>query len=350
MVRLVLAFLISTGFGSAALGQAMAVPVLDVHAVPYLDDAGRSAYQRWLDANLPRAFAVAPDGSFGAQTGTPYEPLETVRRAAIEKCAVKGAKGCALYAENLNVVRPSQEARTAPPPGPLISGWSYAFVPDENYIWRGPSQARGVLIWGHSYGGPEQDKRGIQPQAHNRPLNNAGYDVVRFDRQAMSDGRDAAAGWLRDGLRQLRRLGYRSVVVGGESRGAWNSLQVLDTPGLADAVIAVSAAAHGYGGSTNLMAQTDELRSILSGVAPGRTRVAFIQFANDLYISDPDRRAALMQNVAPRLEALLLIDRPDGLSGHDASGTDAFAERYGDCLKHFIMDVQPPRSCSGKPR
>ena len=331
-------------------GAAAAASVLETQAVPYLNEAGRAAYTRWLNTNLPRAFAVSPNGTFSAHTGKPYEALETVRSAADEECSTKSATKCMLYAENLDVVWPGKESRSAPPPGPLLKTWSYSFVPDENFIWHGPAAAKGVLVWGHGYGGPERDNRGIQPQSHNRPLNNAGYDVVRFDRHAMSDGRDAAADWLRDGLRQIRRFGYRAVVVGGESRGAWNSLQVLDTPGLADAVIAVSAAAHGYGGSTGLMAQTDELRSILSDVAPSRTRVAFVQFANDLYIINPDRRVALMQNIAPRLEALLLIDRPDGLAGHDAGGTDAFAERYGDCLKHFIMDVQPPRSCSGKPQ
>ena len=127
-------------------------------------------------------------------------------------------------------------------------------------------------------------------------MNNAGYDVVRFDREPMADARDRAAGWLRDGLQEMRRLGYRSVIAGGQSRGAWNSLQVLDTPGLADGVIAVSPAAHGAGESTNLMAQYDDLRALLAGAAPSRTRVAFVQFSGDPF----HRRRRPPGRAAPR--------------------------------------------------
>ena len=236
-------------------------------------------------------------------------------------------------------------SRATPPPGPLLKTWNYAIVPDERFIWHGAPAARGIVVWAHGYGGPEVDNRGAQPQSFLRPLNNAGYDVVRFDREPMSDTRDRAAGWLRDGLRELRRLGYRSVIAGGLSRGAWNSLQVLDTPGLADVVIAVSPAAHGAGDSTNLTAQYDELRAILAGAPASRTRVAFVQFSDDPFIGDADRRAGLLRRAAPRFGATLLIDRPEGLSGHSAGVTALFGQRYGECLMHFALDVPAPQSC-----
>jgi len=327
---------------------AVAASVLETRAVPYLDDPGRASYERWLRANLPRAVAIAPGGKIGWFGGGPRDTIETVREKALQQCVAKGAPGCALYAENLDVVWPGQQFPPTPPPGPLLNTWNYAFVPDARFIWHGPASARGVLVWGHGYGGTESESRGIQPQAHVRPLNNAGYDVVRFDREAMSDSRDRAAGWLRDGLQEMRRLGYRSIIVGGQSRGGWNSLQVLDTPGLADVVIAVSPAAHGSGGSTNLSAQADDLRAVMGAVAPSRTRVAFVQFNGDFFIGDADRRAELLRSVAPRLGALLLIDRPDGLNGHGAGNSFDFGQRFGDCLMHFALDPLPPRSCPGK--
>lgn len=81
------------------------------------------------------------------------------------------------------------------------------------------------------------DARGLQPQPHVRAFNNAGFDVVRFDRDPNADARDRAAGWLEEALLDLRRRGYRRVIVGGQSRGGWNSLQMLAHAGLADAVV-----------------------------------------------------------------------------------------------------------------
>lgn len=341
---------LACGFAFAAFPVLAApTPVLDTRAVPYLDDAGRASYEAWLRTNLPRAFAVAPGGKTGWASGGGRETVGAIREKALQQCAAKGAPGCALYAENLDVVWLGQESRAASPPGPLVNTWNYALVPDARFIWHGPAAARGVVVWAHGYGGPEMDNRGIQPQSLIRPLNNMGYDVVRFDREPMADARDRAAGWLHDGLQEMRRLGYRSVVAAGQSRGAWNSLQVLDTPGLADVVIAVSPAAHGTGGSTNLTAQYDDLRTVLAGVANTRTRVAFVQFSGDTFIGDADRRAGLLQGAAPRLGALLTIDQPEGFIGHSAGATAAFGQRYGECLMHFTLDPSPPRSCPGQP-
>ncbi len=66
---------------------------------------------------------------------------------------------------------------------------------------------------------------------------------------------------------------------------------MLDTAGLADVVIAASPAAHGSGASTNLSAQDDDLRQLVADAAPSRTRVAFVQFTADPFMSDADTRA-----------------------------------------------------------
>ena len=338
-------------FAIAAISAqaAFAAQLLDSRAVPYLNDAGRASYEAWLRTNLPRAVAIAPGGQIGVASDASANGLDGVRSNALRECATKGGKGCALYAENLDVVWPGQQSHAGVPPGPLIKTWNFAFVPDERFIWHGPAAARGLLVWGHSYGGPEKDNRGVQPQAHNRPLNNVGYDVVRFDREPMADTKDRAAGWLRDGLRKMRQLGYRSIIVGGESRGAWNSLQIMDTPNLADVIIAVSPAAHGAGESTSSSAQVYELRGMMASAPSSQTRVAFIQFAGDPYMSNPDGRAAAMRDGSSKFGAFLLIDRPSGFAGHSASGTPEFGLRYGECLMHFALDPAPPASCSGTP-
>ena len=361
-------------------GPARAQPVLDAAAVPGLDAAGRASYGKFLAANLPRAFASDGHGAHG-WSGDAASP-EAARAQALAACAAMavsasapgpqsprapsgplpgaasgpapttaaGGAGCTLYAEGLSVVWGGRRVEPPPPPGPFVSTWNYSLVPDDRYLWRGPSAAAGVYVWAHGSGtraGPAElgDARGLQPHAHVRAFNNAGWDIVRFDRDPNADARDRAAGWLEDGLADLRRRGYRRVVAGGESRGAWNALQMLLRPGLADAVIAVSPAAHGSGGSPNLTAQYDDLRRMLSDIPPAPARLAFVQFQDDTSAGDLARRAALVAQLRPRLGGLLVLDRPDGLRGHGAGASDEFAERYGGCLLRFVTGSVPPAAC-----
>jgi hypothetical protein len=206
-----------------------------------------------------------------------------------------------------------------------------------------------VYVWAHGKGASgTDDLRGLPPPPHVRWLNDAGYDIVRFDRSPTVDERTRAAGWLRDGLARLRRSGYARVIVGGQSRGAWNSLQVLDTPGLADAVVAVSPAAHGSGASLGLLSQTDDFRQLLEDASPQGARVVFVQFRQDGFIGDADARRRLVETILrPKIPALLVIDRPDGFAGHAAGNTAAFGQRYGACILQFVTQegVALPASC-----
>ena len=324
-------------------GRVWAQPALDVRAVPGLDDTGRDAYLTYLNTNLPRAFAVGGVSAYGWSGGT--GTLETARSKALAGCAARGATNCAIYAEDLNVIWQGRAPQTAPPPPALISTWNYAIEPDARYFWRGPAQAAGVYVWAHGYNAAD-DSRGHQPQPHVRAFNNAGFDVVRFDRVTNADGnRERTAGWFEDTLIELRHRGYKTIIAGGQSRGAWNSLQMLSHAGLADAVIAVSPAAHGSGGSTNLSAQYDDLRQLVEAVPRANTRLAFVQFEADPFAGDLDRRRDLIQRLRPALGGLLILDRPPGLRGHFGGQNAQFGVQYGGCLLHFVIDRVPADHC-----
>jgi hypothetical protein len=113
---LVLAWL----FGAAASRAAQPLwPVLDTDAVPYLKAQGRHSYADFLLMNLPRAVAVASNGAYGWYGGG--SSIEDVRDKALKSCADKGGAGCAIYAEDLQVVWQGRAAQALPPiPGPLI--------------------------------------------------------------------------------------------------------------------------------------------------------------------------------------------------------------------------------------
>lgn len=298
---------------------------------PHLTTEGRAAYASFLATNLPRAFAVGGADAFGWQGGT-GKPAE-VQAKALASCTARGAADCRLYAIDLAL---AGQPAPPPPPGPLMSTWNYSLDPDVRYIWRGPAAAAGVYLWAHGLGG--SDSRGLQPQPHVRAFNNAGFDVVRFDRDPNADrDRVRAAEWMADGLALLRSQGYRRVIVGGQSRGAWNALMMLARPGLADAVIAVSPAAHGSGSSTNLNAQYDDLRALVAEARPAPVRVAFVQFKDDLFAGDLAGRRALIERLRPLVAGLLILDQPPGFDGHGAGNKAAFAEQYGQCLLRFAL-------------
>jgi hypothetical protein len=311
-------------------------PVLNADAPPYLTVAGRKDYQRFLHQATPRAFALSPDGSWGwaAALDTP----EATEARAIEICAGWGGQGCRIYARDLAVVWPGRES--GPPPvreAVLASGPGWSLSADERFLWQGPGAARGAYLWAHGRAAGGQDSRGGQPQPHVRVFNNAGYDVLRFDRAPATDETDAAAAWMRQALSELRAQGYARVVVGGQSRGAWNALQALERPGLADALVAVAPAAHGATGSAAWAWALDDLRQVVSAARSPQARVAIANFTGDEFDPDPEGRAQIFRSLSSptRVGALLFLDRPQGLEGHAAGADARFTQRYGACLLEF---------------
>lgn len=76
--------------------------IQDYSAVPYLNDAARQGYQKYLTLRKPKAFVIAPDGTWAAST-LGEDPLY----AAMESCK-KNHQGCQFYAVDDQVVWPTQ--------------------------------------------------------------------------------------------------------------------------------------------------------------------------------------------------------------------------------------------------
>lgn len=80
--------------------------VNDVDAVPFLNERGRAGYRDWLTKKTPKAFVLAPDGSWNATWGvvsnTAVESHEPLPRA-LARCE-KRTQGCKAYAIDDRVV------------------------------------------------------------------------------------------------------------------------------------------------------------------------------------------------------------------------------------------------------
>jgi hypothetical protein len=314
---------------------AQTLPLLDPARAPFLTAAARVDYQRFLLQPTPRAFALAPDGAWGWAAAIEDDAAATEARA-LANCARWGGQGCRIYARNLDIVWPGLEA-SAPsaPVQPLASGSGWTLAADDRFLWHGPGRARGAYLWAHGRSPGGTDSRGSQPQPHVRAFNNAGYDVIRLDRDPVTDETEAGAAWMRQALADLRRRGYPLLVAGGQSRGAWNALQALAEPGLADAVIAIAPAAHGPRGSPAQAWALDDLRRIVASARSPMTRVAVANFAGDEFDPDPDARASILGVLSGRTAGLLLLDRPPGISGHAGGAEWRFTLGYANCLLDF---------------
>ena len=331
--RSVVASFLAFGVLAGANGETPAL--LDASRVPHLSPEGRADYARFLLQPTPRAFTLAPDGAWGWAAAIDDDAGATERRA-LENCARWGGQGCRVYARDLDVVWPGLEAHAPVSPAlPLLSGPGWALSPDPRFIWHGVAQARGVYLWAHGRSPGGADSRGSQPQPHVRAFNNSGYDVIRLDRDPATDETEAGAAWMREALLELRRRGYARIVAGGQSRGAWNALQALDTPGLMDAVIAIAPAAHGPRGSPAQAWALDDLRRIVASARSKGTRIAVANFAGDEFDPDPEQRASILGVLAGRSAGFTLLDRPQGITGHGGGGDWRFTLRYAPCLLDF---------------
>jgi hypothetical protein len=321
-------------------------PLLEIPASPGLSEANRANVERFLRYPVPRVLALGPNGAAGWQSlgGT----AEEIERRALESCQRRSnGAPCQVAVRDLAVVLPGRAWTPPEPPGGMrLSSWNHETVPDSRFLWWGPEQARGVVVFAHGRSAGGADSRGGQPQAWTRHFNNVGYDVWRFDRHPNTDDAVRAAGWLRADLVELRRRGYRHIVVAGQSRGGWNTLMVLDTPGLADVHIAIAPAAHGDLGSASHGRQLDDLRNIVAAAAGApRARLAIANFREDNFDAEPERRGALFRELGARASAFLFLDRPEQPTGHGAGATSAFNDRFGACLLRFATAPQPPTSC-----
>ena len=281
----------------------------------------------------------APSGSWGwaAALDTPRRPRRARSRSAPAGAARAAASMPATSRWSgpaARAARPRCGTRCWPP------GRAGPWCRTSRFLWQGPAAARGAYLWAHGRAAGGQDSRGGQPQPHVRIFNNAGYDVLRFDRAPATDETEAAAAWLRRGFvrtaraglcadrrrrpvaRRLERLaGAGSAGAGGRGGGhragrAWRQRQRRPGPGRSTTCGRLSewraARSPGSPWRTSPVTNSTPTRS-------GRARI----------FREPVRTAPCRRPALPRPAA--------GVWKATAAGADArFTQRYGACLLEFV--------------
>lgn len=317
--------------------------ILDVSALPTKSEKTRASYQAFLIRHTPRAFAMASDG--GAWGYSSLTSLSDTREAAsaraLEACAknAKPDQPCRLYAVDLDVVWKGETA--APIEVPKAPEFD-PFVPMKGYFLRGPAASKGVVVWSHGTGW--DDARRYPAHPYVRMLNNSGWDVYAFPRHPAGDRLDVGVAGIAKGMRGISGAGYRKIVLAGQSRGGWQSITALAGPIHPFAVVASAPAAHGGMGSSNQLRQLSEFKEMLGDANNPAVRFALFLFDKDEYDDDVNKRIAYTQEIlGSKGNPLMLIGKPEGITGHGGGNTYAFADRYGACLVRFLESLELPK-------
>lgn len=203
----------------------------------------------------------------------------------------------------------------------------------------GPQRAEGVLVWSHGFGGAAADHRNRPAPGVLALLNDAGWDVLRFDRDPADDLLPTALSTLSRALPALREAGYRRIVLAGQSRGAWQSVMAAsERPDLVHAVLAFAPAAHGEAARpNNLGAAMEDFSRLLAGLPAEGPRLAVAVFEQDPFDPDPAARAALVaQAAAARGAPTLALFPADQPRGHGGASDWRFTRAQGPCVLTLV--------------
>ena len=198
----------------------------------------------------------------------------------------------------------------------------------------GPNRAIGAVVWNHGRSINTEDSDSPTPP-YLRVLRDAGWDVLRFNRPRDGDTLTASTRRLVELVAQLKRKGYRRIVLAGQSFGAFLALMAADSSDDVDAIVATAPAAFGnfdeFYDSWRLNAT--RLYPLLERVK--RARVMLFYFHGDDF--DPGGRGEHSRAIlAGRQIGYSVIDQPAFLAGHWASSTGLFLRRFGNCIRDFL--------------
>jgi pimeloyl-ACP methyl ester carboxylesterase len=309
---------------------------VELHAQQLSGDAARS-YAEYQQYGPQRAFVVSADGKGYWWAGSSGADPSRAVASALEACTKKGSSQCSVFEVN-DIPLNGRDWKSARPSTSPVIGRLRGQPWWQN---QGPQSAAGLIVWSHGYRSGS-DSTSSAPQAWIGRFTASGYDLYRFDREWIRDW-PGDASQLADAVRQAKSLGYRRVLLAGQSAGAWVSLAATLRGAPVDGVISISAAHHG---EVKDMRDTSVARSewqqVVRGIKPG-PRLVVVNFAGDAYDvgGRMDDAAAAFARSGVQAD---IISNPPGFVGHGAGSDIAFTRKYGPCIQAFIEQGarQPP--------
>jgi pimeloyl-ACP methyl ester carboxylesterase len=214
-----------------------------------------------------------------------------------------------------------------------------------------PGAAQGVIYFmrGHTGGRTENDFHALH--FFLGTLSQRGWNIIGAQApygvhyRPPDNGRVGA--YVAERSRQLRREGYKRVVVGGHSRGAWYTLMAEAQAKLdADALLLLVPASFGErtreDGRPNpfFLKNRSEFIPLIRAV---RKPTALFLFEGDTF--DPGGRGVIAAEQFQRRKlSSLLVSSPSGFKSHYAAVPPTFDFAYSACIDSFFVSLQT-RTC-----
>jgi dienelactone hydrolase len=204
---------------------------------------------------------------------------------------------------------------------------------------KGPAAAQGAVIWNHGINflyGSEASESAVP--IFVTLLRDGGFDVFRLIRPRASEEPRSSAAELAATAKRLKAQGYAKIVLAGQSGGGWLSLMAASRSDDIHAVIANAPAYYGTDRPTYLK-NGFILADHLDDIRHGRIMISY--FSDDPY--DPGGRGAKAEEKLTSHDVEhLVIDRPEGITGHLGGDSGLFMRRFGGCILAVAGDGPMP--------
>jgi pimeloyl-ACP methyl ester carboxylesterase len=162
---------------------------------------------------------------------------------------------------------------------------------------------------------------------------------------------DGVASIILTGVERVRTMGYQRVILLGQSRGAFGSIQAAAQHPEIDGILALAPGwTADYGKSSEWRRNDFDIRPYWDKYAGTTYRIAAAFFENDdLYeTKEPHVRGPYAHNRLTELGVTnFILDQPKyaGMAGHHGGTSWEFARRLGPCLVYFFETGSAP-SCA----
>ncbi len=323
---------------AALLATAAAATLAASPAAAQLNASAKKTYADFERLAPQRVFMLTANGDGSLWAGAGGEDPSGAVERGLKNCEEQSKGKCTLHAVNNIALEGRDWKQVAPPKLPNIN----RLRPQPWWLNRGPQSAAGLIIWSHGYmEGVDATKSAPQGQVTYFTIE--GYDLYRFDREWIRDWPgDATA--LVESVRQARALGYRKIVLAGQSAGAWVSMAAAMRGAAVDGVISVAAAHHGYVSKmTDVTRARSDWQQVVRGIKPG-PRFVVVNFAKDDYDVGGRMDDAKAAFSASGVDAIIVSD-PPGFVGHGAANGNTFPRKFGGCIHDFIETGQRKPPC-----
>lgn len=305
--------------------------------------------KEYLGVGVPIAMAVSGEGTYATywyceDAGDCEFDLAESLRDVIAHCEELGL-GQTCFIHSVGRHRMNRDLT-------YKSRIDFSVAPGEEVVRHGPQAAKGKIFhlpgfsgWSYEMPNFSPDPKDGQVSVMFQDLNDRGWDVdvvniLHYGRYMFYNRDEMYAELVTELAAKAREEGYAKVVLFGISRGGSEAMRAAALGVPVDAVILIEpdwqGPKHNPDGSVRENHGAEKVEALGEYLRKLQTpRLGLMFFEKSDWFGDITRQQ-MTDALAGFSGALLMLAKPEGLTGHFATESDRFARQYGACLSDFI--------------